>query len=106
MATQNNYGAQSQRETTTSHEREPSSTPQESEQARETQAGGQSVDFCQRFSKSIEELLVTCRNEDFRDQCFKILGVENGYDAGVKTRELAMKLKDKRQKGKKGKKKK
>jgi hypothetical protein len=97
MATQNNYG-RSQRKTTTSHEHEPlSSPPQESVQVRATQSDPETVDLCQRFSKSIEELLISCKNEKFRDECFEILGVENGSDAGIKTRELAMKLKDKRQ---------
>lgn len=98
MATQNNYGLQSQRKSATSHEHEPSPSPtQESGQVRATHSGLEQVDLCQRFAKSIEDLLISCKNEKFRDECFKILGVENGSDAGIKTRELAMMLKDKRQ---------
>lgn len=58
------------------------------------------VDYCQRLSKSIEELLMTCTNETFRENCLNILGVQNSSEAGRKTRELAMKLKGKREENK------
>lgn len=99
MASQKNDGVRSKRKRTTSHEQDPPLTlPQESEQVRATKLDGQKVNLCQRLGKSIEDLLVSCRNETFREQCLQILGAENGSDAGIKTRELAMKLKDSRQK--------
>lgn len=63
------------------------------------------VDYCQRLSQSIEELLMTCTNETFRENCLNILGVENSSEAGRKTRALAMKLKGKREENKTKKKK-
>lgn len=98
MATQKYYNTRSQLKKTTSHEHEPPpSQPHNSEQLKETPSNLNGIDLCQRLSKSIEDLLISCKNERFRDECFKILDVENGSDAGIKTRELAMKLKDKRQ---------
>ena len=96
MATQRKYELRSRSKS--SHEREPlpssSSQQQKPKKKRVLKKEKGKVDLCQRFSKTIEDLLVSCPNEEFKSQCLSTLGVKNAHEA----RELAVELKESRKK--------
>lgn len=103
LATQNNTTPKRPREMLNpDHENQSSNNNEQISKKRPkvkrlTTAATSSVDLCQRFSKAIENILIITKNEDFRQRCFKLLGVENGSDAGTKLKELAEQLKGKKQ---------
>lgn len=112
MATSNNYDLRSKTKLTQTNSEEPPSTPPRSKlrsqkisQKKVTKVQAkvdeQSIELIDKLSKSIEELLISCTNDEFRKECFGIIGVDNGEDAGIKTKELALSFKGKCQRKRK-----
>lgn len=51
------------------------------------------VDLNLRIANAFKSVIVTTRNEEFREKCLDILGVTNGSEAGEKIEALLKKFK-------------
>lgn len=52
------------------------------------------VDLNLRMASAFKNVIVTTRNEEFREKCLQILKVTNGSEAEKKVGELLVKFKD------------
>lgn len=52
------------------------------------------VDWNLRIANAFKSVIVTTRNEEFREKCLTILGVKNGSEAGKKVEALLAEFKD------------
>lgn len=52
------------------------------------------IDLNLRIASAFKNVIVTTRNENFRDKCLQILQVTNGSEAGKKIEKLLVEFKD------------
>jgi hypothetical protein len=82
---------ESQQEATTSGGNVNVEEHQKVKRKRDTQTN---VDLCDKLAKAFSGAIIASKNEQFRQNCFKILHVNSGADAEAKIYALANKLQE------------